>query len=216
MMHPVWQQYLSSAGASDAPAVAHKLGAYVDLLLEANQQMNLTRIDDRADAELLHIGDSLSILPFIPRDAQRLADVGSGGGLPGIPIAIARPELRVTLIDSTQKKAEFLRTVATKLQLENVTVIGERSEQLRGHQWDVVTARALSAMDKLVPTCLPLVKPGGVLLAMKGPRGREELANIETQRAIRRYRGEEPVIHEANLPGRKHLIIEIHRRGGAE
>lgn len=211
-MNPLWSDICSRASISLTDEMAAKLNAYLDKLLTANETMNLTRIESREQAELLHIADSLTILPFLPSEPRRLADVGSGGGLPGIPIAIVRPDVRVTLIDATQKKAAFLEQTARELDLPNIRVIADRSENLRGHQWDVVTARALAAMDKLVGWCLPLVRPGGTLLAMKGPRGRDELSSAE--KVIKRLRGEAAVVHDANLPGRQHLVLEIRRRGG--
>jgi 16S rRNA (guanine527-N7)-methyltransferase len=210
-MNPLWTELCARAGIELSPEQAGKLDAYLDLLLSVNAQMNLTRITDRPAAEVLHVGDSLTLLPLLPKGRFRLADVGTGGGLPGIPIAVVRPDAAVTLIDATQKKAVFLERVATELKLENVRVVAARSEQLRGHQYDVVVARALAAMDQLVKWCLPLVRPGGRLLAMKGPRGREELAAAE--QSIRRYRGQPAVVHDAGLTGRDHTIIEISRRG---
>lgn len=207
----VWLDLFARAGLPLTDAAVAGLHRYLDLLLAVNERMNLTRITDRAEAEVLHVGDSLTLLPFLPAGKIRLADIGSGGGLPGIPLAIARPDVAVTLIDSTQKKAAFLEAAAAELKLENVRVLAARSEQLRGHQYDVVTARALAAMDQLVKWCLPLVRPGGKLLAMKGPRGREELESAG--QSIRRYRGQPPVVHPAGLPGRDHLVIEIPRRG---
>lgn len=210
-MNPLWTELCARAGIELSTDAAGKLEAYLDLLLSVNEQMNLTRITDRPAAEVLHIGDSLTLLAFLPPGKLRLADIGAGGGLPGVPIAIVRPEIAVTLIDATQKKAAFLQRVAEALKLENVRVIAARSEQLRGHQYDVVVARALAAMDQLVKWCLPLVRPGGKLLAMKGPRGREELATAA--QSIRRYRGQPALVHDAGLPGRDHIVIEISRRG---
>lgn len=209
----VWIELLARASVAPTDGIIAGLHRYLDLLLSVNERMNLTRITDRAEAEVLHVGDSLTLLPLLPPGKTRLADIGSGGGLPGIPIALARPDVAVTLVDSTQKKAAFLEAAAAELKLENVRVLAARSEQLRGHQYDVVTARALAAMDQLVKWCLPLVRPGGKLLAMKGPRGRDELDSAG--QSIRRYRGQRAVIHPAGLPGREHLIIEIARRGGS-
>jgi 16S rRNA (guanine527-N7)-methyltransferase len=207
-----WLMQFERARVPATDTAIAALHRYLDLLLAVNETMNLTRITDREEAENLHIADSLTLLPHLPKGAVRVADIGSGGGLPGVPIAIARPEVSVTMIDSTQKKAAFLQRVAKELKLANVRVIAARSEQLRGHQFDIVTARALAAMDLLVQWCLPLVRPGGKLLAMKGPRGRDELPAAE--RSIRRYRGDPAIVHDAELPGRSHLIIEISRRGG--
>lgn len=209
-MSQLWIDIAAQANVALDQVKIDRLNAYLDRLLAINEQMNLTRIENREQAELLHIADSLTILRHIPTTALRIADIGSGGGLPGIPLAIARPDLKIILIDATLKKAAFLEHTAAELKLENVQVIAQRSEQLRGPQWDVVTARALASMDKLIGLCLPLVRPGGTLLAMKGPKGREELLTCSS--IIKRYRGLEPVIHDAGLPGREHLIIRIDRR----
>jgi 16S rRNA (guanine527-N7)-methyltransferase len=210
-MNALWTEMCARGEVELTGEMPGKLSGYLDLLLEANEKMNLTRITDRAAAEVGHVGDSLTVLPFLD-DARRLADIGSGGGLPGVPIAIVRPDLAVTLIDATQKKAAFLVEVARKLELPNVQVIAQRTEQLRGHQYDVVVTRALAAMEQLVKWCLPLVRPGGKLLAMKGPKVHDELPGAKN--AIKRFRGEEPVLHDAKLPGYQHFIVEVGRRGG--
>lgn len=152
-----------------------KLSQYLDLLLAANERMNLTRIRDRADAETFHVGDALKLLPFLPNWSFPLADVGSGGGVPGMVLAIARPDVDVTLIESVGKKADFLREAAETLGLENVEVFNGRAERLPYRQFDVVTSRAVAPLDKLLRWCRPLVRAGGTLLAMKGPKLPEEL-----------------------------------------
>ena len=105
----LWNELAKRAGLTLSPEQHALLSRYIDLLIEANQTMNLTRIATREAAEIGHVGDSLTLLPFLPKTAHRLADVGSGGGVPGIPLAIARPDAQVRLIESTKKKADFLR-----------------------------------------------------------------------------------------------------------
>src|SRR4051794_13493442 len=107
-MNPLWQQLADRAQLTLSQRQLDQFDHYLDLLLAANEQMNLTRIDTRDTAEVGHIGDALTLLPYLPREQHRLADIGSGGGIPGIPLAIARPDAQVTLIESTQKKANFL------------------------------------------------------------------------------------------------------------
>lgn len=177
--------------------------------------MNLTRISDRAAAEIGHVGDALTILPFLPKGAHRLVDVGSGGGVPGIPLAIARPDVRVTLLESTQKKAAFLSQTIVTLGLSNVQVVADRAElaargKLRG-SFDVAVARAVGAMGQLVEWCLPLIKPGGKLLAMKGAKIAEELP--AAKKTISRLGGGAAVVHPVALLGADHhVIVEIGRR----
>jgi 16S rRNA (guanine527-N7)-methyltransferase len=215
----LWNQIAARAGLALSDAQRQSLHAYLDLLLDANQRMNLTRIADRAAAEVQHVGDALTVLPFLPKGAHRLVDVGSGGGVPGIPLAIARPDARVTLLESTKKKASFLQEAATKLALANVTVLADRAESAaRGEagglreSFDVAVARAVGAMDFLVEWCLPLVKRGGRMLAMKGARIAEELP--AAQKAIRLLGGGEATLHPIELPGTEHhVIVEIPKVG---
>jgi len=185
---------------------------YVELLLDANRRMNLTRIKDRDEAMTRHIADSLTLLSHLPAGKFRFADVGSGGGVPGIPVAIARPDVTVVLIESTKKKAAFLRDAVRELGVSNVTVDDRRAEDVGGSEmresFDVVVARAVATMDWLAEWCLPLAKPGGKFLAMKGPKVADELPIAS--RAIKLLGGGEPIIHPTNLPGAEgHVIVEI-------
>lgn len=152
-----------------------RLSRYLDLLLAANERMNLTRIRDRAEAETFHVGDAMALLPHLPEGDFDMADVGSGGGVPGVPLAIARPLVRVTLVESVGKKAAFLQSVVDELRLENVAVVNGRAEALPAKSFDVVTCRAVASMQKLLVWCRSMIRPGGMLLAMKGPKLAEEL-----------------------------------------
>src|ERR1700760_4728861 len=107
-MNSLWNQLAQRASITLDPAQHDRLARYLDLLLAGNEKMNLTRITDRAEAEIHHIGDALTVLPFLPAGSISLADVGTGGGVPGIPLAIVRPDISVLLIESTKKKAAFL------------------------------------------------------------------------------------------------------------
>jgi len=211
-MNPLWNQLAAAAGLSLTEIQDALLNRYLDLLFEANKTMNLTRIDDRATAEVLHIADAMSLLPHLPRERHELADVGSGGGVPGIPLAVARPDVRVTLIESTKKKAAFLDRTTAALALLNLRVLPERAEDVaRGklrESFDVVTARAVGPMNILVEFCLPLIKTGGKLLAMKGAKTAQELPAAE--KAVRLLNGGEPIVHPVQLPGAEnHVIVEI-------
>jgi 16S rRNA (guanine527-N7)-methyltransferase len=158
------------------------LAKYLDLLLLTNEKFNLTAIRDLDEAWRRHIIDSLTLLPFIehlPAGAG-VIDVGSGGGLPGIPLAIARPDLRVTLLESTGKKAAFLSECVRTLPLPNAVAVNDRAEKA-GHdrrhreKYDAVVCRAVGVMTEILECSLPLVTVGGVLLAMKGPKAQQEL-----------------------------------------
>lgn len=212
-MNALWNNIASKAGTNLTDAQHELFNKYLDLLLAANQRMNLTRIVERQSAELHHIADSLTLLSLLPSGALRVADVGSGGGVPGIPLAIARPDAQVFLIESTKKKASFLWEVARKLDLHNVQVIDQRVEEagrvpnLR-ESFDVVISRAVGTLNWLAEWCLPLIKRGGKMLAMKGPKAAQELPVAE--HAIRLTGGGSPDIRPAGLPGvENHVIIEV-------
>ncbi|MFO0555812.1 MAG: 16S rRNA (guanine(527)-N(7))-methyltransferase RsmG [Polyangiaceae bacterium] len=159
------------------------LAEYLGRLLATNERMNLTAVTEPKEAWVRHVADALSLLPHLGGlDASsRVADVGSGGGVPGIPLAIARPELQFTLIEATQKKATFLREAVADLGLTNVDVLPERAESLaklplhRG-RYNVVIARAVAKIAELVDWTAPLVAPGGRELFIKGERAPDELA----------------------------------------
>lgn len=158
------------------------IGDYLARLLAMNEHVNLTAIENPEIAWERHAFDALTLVPAlekVPADGH-LIDIGSGGGLPGIPLAIACPDLHVTLVESTQKKAAFLSAVASALGLSKVRVLAERAETLatgplRG-TFDVVTARAVARLSQLVPITAPFAKPGGRLLLIKGQKAPEELS----------------------------------------
>ena len=176
------QDELPRLGVEAAPAMLERLAVYLDQLLEANRRFNLTAVRDRETAWRRHVIDSLTLLAgleTLPAGAT-IIDVGSGGGLPGIPLAIARPDLRVTLLEATGKKARFLEQCVATLALGNVQVVQDRAEhagQSAAHRgrYDVAVCRALGPMNVLAEYTLPLVKQGGRVLAMKGPTVEREL-----------------------------------------
>jgi 16S rRNA (guanine527-N7)-methyltransferase len=204
---------LAALGAVELLPQQHEgLVRFLDLLLDANQRMNLTRITDRGQAELHHVADALTLLRFVPGGPIALADVGSGGGVPGIPLAIARPDAQVLLIESTKKKAVFLRDAVQQLQLRNVTVNDARAEEvartLARESFDIVTARAVGQLVWLAEWCLPLAKKGGKVLSMKGAKVSDELP--AAAKAIKLLGGGEPAVHPVTLPGTEHhVIVEI-------
>lgn len=143
---------------------------YMALLVKWNRTYNLTAIRDPLAMVAHHLLDSLAVLPHLPLAAQgRLADAGSGGGLPGIPLAIARPGWRVALAEANQKKAAFLRQASIELKLANVEVHEGRVETWRPQPlFDAVISRAFAALEDFLAACRHLVAPGGVLAAMSG------------------------------------------------
>ncbi len=154
---------------------------YMELLAKWNRTYNLTAIRDPLAMVSHHLLDSLVVLPHLPMPVAEpsLADAGSGAGLPGIPLAVARPEWRVALAESSQKKAAFLRQAAIKLGLGNLEVHEGRVEHWRpARRFAVVISRAFAELAAFVAACRHLVEPGGVLAAMKGAFPREELTHL--------------------------------------
>lgn len=198
----VFTQTCQTHGFELSPDELDRLGGYLHLLLETNKQFNLTAIRDPDEAWMRHILDSLSLLPHIG-EARTLIDVGSGGGLPGVVVAIVQPQLRVTLLEATGKKANFLRTVAAELPLPNTTVVNDRAEtagQDRAHRerYDLVTGRAVGPMNVMLEYTLPLASVGGRVLAMKGRKAEQELRDAGD--AIMLLGGGEVNVYDA-LPG---------------
>ncbi|MHC4995984.1 MAG: 16S rRNA (guanine(527)-N(7))-methyltransferase RsmG [Planctomycetota bacterium] len=178
------------------------LGRYLYVLLETNQKFNLTAIKEEEAAWMRHVLDSLSLIPFM-EGSKRVVDVGSGGGLPGIPLAITQPNVDFTLVDATGKKTRFLELVAQDLGLENVTVIQGRAEDVgrdeaHRERYDTSIARAIGPLNVLLEYTLPLIEVGGRLLAMKGARAEDELK--ECGDGLMMLGGGEVEVYEA-MPG---------------
>lgn len=155
-----------------------RLAGFAELVLERNQVMNLTAITEPKDVAALHLLDSLELAALAGLEAGRLVDVGCGAGFPGVPTAIARPGLQVTLLDSLGKRVDFLREACGKLGLENVECIHQRAEEFAGARreaFDFAVSRAVAALPVLCELCLPLVKVGGKMLAMKSANSDEEI-----------------------------------------
>jgi 16S rRNA (guanine527-N7)-methyltransferase len=192
------------------------LGRYLHLLLETNKQFNLTAITDPEAAWRRHILESLSFMPHLA-SARTIIDVGSGGGLPGLPLAIALPaaSVQVTLLEATGKKANFLKHIAEEMGLSHVRVVNERAEVVGQdaryrQQFDAAVSRAVGAMNVLLEFSMPLVRMNGKMLAMKGAKAGEELE--QSTDAMQILGGGEIEIYEA-LPGLEDdaVIVEIEK-----
>jgi 16S rRNA (guanine527-N7)-methyltransferase len=157
------------------PEFASRIEDYVGLLLRANKRLNLTRITEPHEIARLHLLDAVARVTLLDTTGARSAvDLGSGGGIPGIPLAIARPEIRWVLVDSVSKKAAVLREFVKALSLPNVSVIAERAETmgrspLHRERYDFVAARACAPLPVLAELAMPLLAIDGTLLAWKGP-----------------------------------------------
>ena len=157
---------------------AEPLEAFARAVLEKNKVMNLTAITDEADFARLHLLDSAALLNVADFSARRAVDVGTGAGFPGVPLRILCPDVRMTLLDSTGKRVDFLRETCAALGLGNVDCVHARAEEFAAEHresFDLAVSRAVAALPVLCELCLPLVKVGGQFLAMKSARSDGEL-----------------------------------------
>jgi 16S rRNA (guanine527-N7)-methyltransferase len=187
-------------------AQAPRLLDYLALLQRWNGAYNLTAIRDPREMLVKHLLDSLAMHPFVGADAQvgTLADLGTGPGLPGIPLAIVKPELQVALVESNGKKARFLREAVRELRLSNARVLESRAEQVdEPGAFDAITARALDRLAGIIAVGGHLLRPGGRLLAMKAARIDEEAAELPPGWQVL-------AVHPLRVPGLdapRHLVV---------
>ncbi len=168
----------ATLGADISEQAAKRLDDYCERLIETNKTLNLTAITDPREVEIKHLLDSSTLLT-LEELRGKVADVGTGAGFPGVVLKAARPELSLTLIDATGKKLKFIENAAAETGIEVTTLHGRAEELARGEyreSFDTVTARAVASLPSLLEYCLPLVKAGGHLIAMKGPDAEEEIA----------------------------------------
>lgn len=186
----------------DLPATAPtQLLAYLQLLEKWNRHYNLTAVRDPEQMVPRHLLDSLSLLPFLA--GPRVLDIGTGAGLPGIPLALARPELSFTLLDSNVKKTTFVRQAVHELGIGNIEVLHTRSEKFTpAEKFNTITARAFSSLAEIVAVAAHLCAPGGRILAMKGVFPEEELAAVGAN-----YRIEVKALTVPGLDAARHLVI---------
>ena len=171
------RQGIAELGLSLPESAISQLDNYIDLLAKWNRVYNLTAIQGEEKFVSHHLLDSLAVVPHLP--AGRVIDVGSGAGLPGVPIAVANPERGVTLLDSNRKRGTFLKQVIAELGLANATVAIDRAELFRPHEvFEAVISRAFSDLAEFIGMAGHLCKPAGVLLAMKGAYPQQEIARI--------------------------------------
>ena len=190
-----------------------KFYTYMNLLIEWNNKINLTAITEPNEIIIKHFIDSLTILKYF-EDKETVIDVGTGAGFPGIPIKIMKENVKVTLLDSLNKRINFLNLVIKELGLTNVTTIhsraedGARNPELR-EKFDVATSRAVANMAVLSEFCMPYVKKNGHFVALKGPAIEEELENGKA--AIKILGGELKNIIEVSIEGTdlRHNIVEV-------
>jgi 16S rRNA (guanine527-N7)-methyltransferase len=199
-LRPVLEAGLHELGLSQ-PGLADRLLDYLALLVKWNRAFNLSAVRDPEAMVSRHLLDSLAILPWV-RDG-RVLDVGSGAGLPGIPVALARPQVRVTLLDSNGKKARFLRQVQLELGLANAEVVEARVEAYApAVPFDAITSRAFAQLQEFVALTRPLLAADGRWLAMKGRLDENELTELGGEQVKLQ-------VHRLAVPGsiaERHLI----------
>ena len=170
---------LSDANIAHLDLFLHEMGRW-------NQVHNLTAIENEQDYIRLHLIDSIAVLPvirqFLKSANPKIADLGSGGGLPAIPIAIIQPEWHLTLIEAIRKKTAFLQHIRGKLKLKNIEILSERVENValqQPGQFNAVISRAFTNLARFLELSLPLLKPDGLVFAMKAKRADEEMADVD-------------------------------------
>lgn len=195
------QEGIAALGLDLGADTEARLLVYLRLLSKWNRTYNLTAIRDEVEMVSHHLLDSLTMVPYV-RELDSLADVGSGAGLPGIPLAIVCPELKVTSIETVEKKVAFQQQAKIELKLGNFSPLGARVEKVQG-QFDAVTSRAFAELADFVNWSGHLLRPGGHLLAMKGVYPEEEIARLPAGWTVK-------TSYELKVPGldaQRHLIV---------
>ena len=207
-----------SAGIAFESADLARIGRYLELLYDANTRMNLTAIREPEEVWSRHVLDSLTLLPWVLEmrekigENMRLLDVGSGGGLPGLIIACVQPDLSITLLETTGKKARFLAETAEALGLDRVQVANDRAETMgrdpvQRESYHIVTARAVGPLNVLAEYTVPLAHPDGLVLAIKGAKAEAEIE--EAKQALYKLHASVITVHPTST-GRI-IVIEKNR-----
>lgn len=184
-----------------SPLIQGQLLQFLQILEKWNQAYNLTAVRDPEQMVPRHLLDSLAVLPYL--QGARVLDVGTGAGLPGIPLALARPDLAFTLLDSNAKKTRFVRQAAHELGLKNVTVVQERAEKFHPEEkFDTLIARALASIPDMLASSQHLVAPQGCFLFMKGVIPQEDLAAV-----VGAYPAQVQALRIPGLDAARHLVI---------
>lgn len=194
-----------------SPEKIDTLCAFGRALLEKNQVMNLTAITEPGAVARLHFVDCMALLPLADLRSRTVIDVGCGAGFPGVPLKIAEPSIRLTLLDSLGKRMRWLETVLPELGVDAEVVTGRAEEYVAGcrEQYDAAVSRAVARLNVLAELCLPYVKVGGQFLAMKGAMAQEEAD--EAASAIRRLGGQIERIAEYPIGDAIHRVVIVRK-----
>lgn len=192
---------LDEAGISLTDHQKHQLVAYVDMLNKWNKAYNLTSVRDPNEMLIRHILDSIVVAPHL--QGQRFIDVGTGPGLPGIPLSIVRPESHFTLLDSLGKRVRFLRQVQHELKLENIAPVQSRVEAFPAEPpFDGVISRAFASLTDMVTWCKHLPAENGCFYALKGQRPDDEISQLPTEFSVENI----VELRVPHLEGERHLV----------
>ena len=196
------QSGLKEMGLDLSGGQQDKLLAYVEMLKKWNKTYNLTALRDESQIISHHLLDSLTLPPYL-ESAQTMLDVGSGGGQPGIPAAVCRPNLQITLLDANTKKTSFLQQAAIELELKNVRVVSGRVEAVQGLRADVITSRAFAELADFVNWTAHLLQDGGCWAAMKGVYPAAEIDRLPDSVCVERV----DKIRVPQLNAERHMVI---------
>ena len=205
------KKFADSFGVTIDETTLEHFDLYAELLVDWNEKINLTAITDPEGITVKHFADSLSVFGFVDfPEGAKVIDVGTGAGFPGLAMKIVRPDLELTLVDSTKKKLNVVEDIAGKIGV-NVELIHARAEELQKGElsgsFDFSVSRAVANLKKLSGWCLPFVKSGGLFVAMKGAKADEEIADAKKE--IKRFGGKLEKVHSFDLSdaGERNIVV---------
>lgn len=210
-METALREGLPQLGLELTPETQQKLCAFGEAVIRQNEVMNLTAITEPSQVAKLHLLDSISLLTLANLRGKRMIDVGCGAGFPGVPVKIACPEVKLTLLDSLGKRMAWLEQILPQLgvEAECVTARAEEAVLTRREQYDIATSRAVARLNILLELTAPYVKVGGFVLAMKGAAASEELD--EAKNAIRKLGLKLEKVAEFPMDGTAHAVIVLRK-----
>lgn len=209
---------IMSAHTSDEKCL-NRFDTYYQMLIEWNEKINLTAITEERDAALKHFVDSVSPLEYGKiKPSSRVIDVGTGAGFPGLPLKIFDESLRITLMDSLNKRINYLNEVIKELELTDVETVHSRAEELAKNpdfreSFDYCVSRAVANLATLSELCLPFVKPGGYFISMKGPKAEEEIRSAQKAISLMGGKVEEVFNYAIDETDYDHNLVIIKKTG---